>query len=124
MAVLTDQLQMSFANLIHAVVMADGIRSDAEQEILDMHLSGHPAKNYLDRLFEQYDETASFVASFKEIRDYVMDNGVTETFKAFLKVLEDLLKLSSIPTHKFEILELIWDNLKQLEEKYALPLHQ
>lgn len=110
-----EQLYQSFAELIYAVAMADGILMAAERKAIKQILGDHAMMPYIDNLFDATNKhSISIVSAYYKVRQYIKENKPDPEFSFLVQVLEALSKLS----------EGVADEEENLVEDFVLDLKQ
>jgi hypothetical protein len=110
-----EQLYQSFAELIYAVAMADGIVVAEERKAIKQIAGDHPMISFIDNLFDARDKPSiSIVSAYYKVRQYIKENKPDPEFSFLVQVLEALSKLS----------EGVADEEENLVEEFVLDLKE
>lgn len=89
------ELYQSFASLIYAVAMADGILMNEEKDAIRKVIGNHPMMAPLNSLFESKEKLEiSIVSAYYEVMTYIKQNKPDPEFSFLVQVLESLSSLS------------------------------
>ena len=88
------KLYSSFAALIYAVTMADGIIQKEEMSIIRRVIGDHPMMTHINSYFESGDRKISIVKAYYDVLSFIKENKPDPEFAFLLKILEELSKQS------------------------------
>ena len=110
-----EKLYSSFAELIYAIAMADGILEDIEKEAIENSTNEHPIQGIINQLFEDDNiiEEVSIVGSYKNIVDYYREYGEDEEYAFLINILEELSKACKTDEADEDLIDSIIDELKE-----------